>query len=283
MTWSVLRRAVLGQFSPTDSRHHQNPIRDRLVKRRTDVVDNEMRLIYEFDNVKVRVESVPPTKATLADRDAGGGFLNTGLMRVWPCEELLAYYVATSQWLCNKLHAWNDGLRLLELGAGTSGLAGVALAKCATRPVIAVHLTDGNVDCVPALKRNAALNGIANTKAYQLLWSESHAMDHQFDVIVAADCVYETALHEVLLITIRTYLARCSSSVAIIMAPPRGQSLRMFRQRAEEGGWFVVEECQEWEALMRDQAVVDDVVDLDIHRPHVLKLRRAPLSSPPTL
>lgn len=72
------------------------------------------------------------------------GFNNTGNVRIWPSEEILAYYVLSN------LELFRDKT-VLELGGGMSCLAGVMAALyglCNN-----VHLTDGNPNSVYNVER----------------------------------------------------------------------------------------------------------------------------------
>lgn len=79
---------------------------------------------------------VPPS-LTVQDL---AGFDNSGNVRVWPCEELLAYL------LYGPLQQRIRKTRILELGAGMTALAGLVAIALDMGPEI--HLTDGNERCV---------------------------------------------------------------------------------------------------------------------------------------
>ena len=63
---------------------------------------------------------------------------NTGNVRTWPSEEVLAYYLSKKDDVKSK--------SIIELGAGQSGLAGLVYAQRYLDSEIVI--TDGNKDCV---------------------------------------------------------------------------------------------------------------------------------------
>jgi Lysine methyltransferase len=69
------------------------------------------------------------------DRSHLRGFDNTGNIRIWPSEEVLAFY-------CVEQRAQFAQKRVLELAAGMSGLAGLVVAALAD--ATRVMITDGN-------------------------------------------------------------------------------------------------------------------------------------------
>lgn len=72
------------------------------------------------------------------------GFNNTGNVRIWPSEEVLAYYVLSN------LDLFRDKI-VLELGGGMSCLAGIMAALYGF--CNGVHLTDGNPNSVYNVER----------------------------------------------------------------------------------------------------------------------------------
>ena len=76
---------------------------------------------------------------------------NTGNVRDWPSEDILAYY-AIQKGLALEMQT---PLRVLELGAGKSGLIGFAFAAIAKHngfDGLEVIVTDGNTKCVESLR-----------------------------------------------------------------------------------------------------------------------------------
>ena len=84
---------------------------------------------------------------------------NTGNVREWPSEEILAYY------LVQRIQGVDDISRLprrvIELGAGKSGLVGLVSASILKAKGVQdceVIITDGNEKCVETLNKTLALN-----------------------------------------------------------------------------------------------------------------------------
>ncbi len=114
--------------------------------------------------------------------------------RVWECGVVLARYLAAAvpSPLCPPLF----GRHILELGAGT-GIAGIAAAALGA----SVTLTD-IAGALPLLRRNADANARVIAQAGGaarvacLDWREPQAAladNACFDVVIAADCVYNAA------------------------------------------------------------------------------------------
>eukprot|EP00347_Sterkiella_histriomuscorum_P003479 403364139 len=75
---------------------------------------------------------------------------NTGNVRVWPSEEILAYYIYQHKELLNKIMQSD---RIIELGAGQSGLIGFMLSMINKEANnLQIDITDGNSKCVESKK-----------------------------------------------------------------------------------------------------------------------------------
>ena len=100
-------------------------------------------------------------------------------LRLWPAAEVLV------EWALDTLKP----SRVLELGAGL-GLVGLALAR---RPGFRVTLTDGDARVCANLRYNAALNDLGEDVVRQFRW-EDGLWEEPFDVVLAADCLYDPLL-----------------------------------------------------------------------------------------
>eukprot|EP00904_Undaria_pinnatifida_P002540 jgi/Undpi1/12287/HiC_scaffold_5.g01963.m1 len=166
------------------------------------------------------------------------GVDNTGNVRVWPAEQVLLHVL-----LNGPLASSLEGSRVLELGAGKTGLAGLGVAACSG--AAGVVITDGNPDALRNLEACVELNAkksvFGNTKvsARRLMWDsldrdgdtaalcDSHPGG--FDLIIASDCLFFKDFHGDLKYTIETLLA--PNGRAILVQPQRGGTVDLFMRR----------------------------------------------------
>ena len=126
--------------------------------------------------------------------------------RLSPSSEVLAFLMATTP-----LRRLLAGKRVLELGSGLgfTGIACAAWCDCAH-----VRLTDGDPQAVSQISKNVEFNrpsyGSTSVDAAELPWGakeDDPGGDYGLaDVIFAADCVYDCALHTALCQTIKRWL-----------------------------------------------------------------------------
>lgn len=197
------------------------------------------------------------------------GFNNTGNVCVWPAEECLAFY-------CLENRAQFTGLRVLELGGGMTCLAGLLLA--ATSLPKTVHLTDGNRNAVDNLEKVVDRNKDVSVSVGQLRWDDLQAveeMEHSFDRVICADCLFFDSGRESLVAAIRRLLTK--DGVAIIVAPSRGGTFAQFEKSASEV--FKVEVKNNynetiWEA--HENYLEVPGYEEDIHYPRLMTLTNKP-------
>lgn len=104
------------------------------------------------------------------------GFLNTG-KKLWDSSAVLALLVSTSH------NHFIKGKRVIELGAGCFGLAGLAAAMSGACRVL---LTDGNPECVQILQTNIKNNQfLCKVDTMELLWGNN--IEDKFDTVLVAD------------------------------------------------------------------------------------------------
>ena len=126
--------------------------------------------------------------------------------KLCPSAEAMAYHLIDNR---RKF----AGRRVLELGAGALGIAGIALAVASDAAEIV--LTDGDATVVELLRhnvdRNRAKFGATKVKVHKLMWGDFNALwkrrfDRRFDWVIASDCVFNTCHHTPLLATLKRAL-----------------------------------------------------------------------------
>ncbi len=181
----ILRNdAVLARCPPKPSYLRQ--VLAKAVSRATDVGLSDDALCEELAQAVVRDDDTEDAASHVA---LGSVVMRTvdranevGL-RLWPAAEVLV------EWALDTLKP----SRVLELGAGL-GLVGLALAR---RPGFQVTLTDGDARVCANLRYNAALNDLDEDVVRQFRWEEDFEevwKEGPFDVVLAADCLYDPAL-----------------------------------------------------------------------------------------
>lgn len=195
----------------------------------------------------------------------------TGMVCVWPAEQLLLFYL---------LNYYREHLfrrNVLELGGGMTGLCGLGLAAAGV--CASITTTDGHPDCVAnqvtCIRMCQQKNVLRSRISAGILRWTSDDQDGQlralccgtggFDVVIAADCLFFRDCHGDLLGTLRSALR--PGGAAFLLQPRRGPTMDMFLALAEE--WFLVERldcCSEVQALhltyLKSHA---DCYDPDIH------------------
>ncbi|KAK7575811.1 hypothetical protein V9T40_012097 [Parthenolecanium corni] len=181
----------------------------------------ELKVDDGCKSVKIR----HPTASFTIDQLVG--FNNTGNVRVWPSEEVLAY-------LALKNEPFFAGKSVLEVGGGMSCLAGVLLAQHADCQ--SVQLTDGHPNAVQNVARIVEANAPNCAVGCEVLvWSEYRQHRRTYDVILAADCLFFDDSRADLLLLVEAVLR--PTGVVLMVAPRRGQSLQKFVSCARRSGF----------------------------------------------
>ncbi|KAH7293702.1 hypothetical protein KP509_28G037600 [Ceratopteris richardii] len=159
----------------------------------------------------------------------------TGLVGLWPAEEVLTYHcVSNASLFRNK--------RVLELGSGY-GLAGLAIAACTE--AAQVILTDGNPQIVDYLRaninRNRKVFRVDEVDGCLLHWSNDVPAElrYNIDIVIAADCTFFSDMHSALASSVKLLLKRSSESSALFFNPQRDGSLNSFLETARGMGFSV--------------------------------------------
>ncbi|MDB4975936.1 MAG: hypothetical protein JWN48_4277 [Myxococcaceae bacterium] len=122
------------------------------------------------------------------------------------------------------------GKRVLELGAGT-GMPGIVAASLGAQ----VLQIDRNEVALHVCTMNKERNRVANLEVREAEWETFHS-DQPFDLILGADVLYVTTMHERLRAICDAYLA--PGGTVLFSDPLRSQSLPML-ESMEASGWRV--------------------------------------------
>lgn len=154
--------------------------------------------------------------------------LDTVGLSSWQAGYMLAEYIAANT-------DFFENKRCLELGSGV-GLTGIVLAKLAQPARLC--LTDYTPEILNNMKINCGLNDLPDLEVKQLDWEEFNLPTSTPDellpffpeVIMAADCVYDTGLVKNLCAVLKWCLSRPSEtpSVAIIATTLRNPKTFQF-------------------------------------------------------
>lgn len=143
---------------------------------------------------------------------------------LWPAAVALAHEVAARA-------AALPGHRVLELGAGT-GLPGLVAASLGARVV----QTDNHEVALHVCRLNAQGNGVLGIEHRLADWT-TFADQTRYDLILGADVLYATAMHDHLAAIFERSLAK--DGRVLLADPLRTTSLPLL-QRMEAQGWRVV-------------------------------------------
>lgn len=228
---------------------------------------------YESQGCRVLVCHV----AEAVSPRALAGFNNTGNVRVWSSEEVLAHYCLRQG------PALFGGRSVLELGGGMTCLAGLMVAK-STNPS-KVYLSDGNSAAVANVKRIVTRNEMRTEVTCGVLrWHESSkwvSVNGTYDLILCADCLFFDEARPALASAIKCLLRPGGS--ALVMAPRRGGTFDQFVEAAGARGLLcsVARRYDEavWsshESLLQAHLHGGPFYDEDLHYPLLLVLRKSP-------
>lgn len=167
----------------------------------------------------------------------------TGLLRLYPSEEVLAAYMLVE---AERFR----GKAVIEIGAGFCGLAGLIFAKNAPFEAPDVCLSDGSHEVLRLVEQHIAANGLqGRVRSKFLMWDRTsdYAGEEErfgFDFVVLSDCLYLGSIHLDLLNAIYHLLKEEEGATCIIISPPRYKSMDAFLAKAAASGRFSVSKSQ---------------------------------------
>jgi predicted nicotinamide N-methyase len=152
-----------------------------------------------------------------ADGDAPYGLL------LWESAVALAYELEHRPELVS-------GRRVLELGAGV-GLPGLVARRLGAR----VHQTDNSEHALRLAARNERENGLSGVERFLADWTHWTRADH-YDVIIGADILYETEMHNALASIVETNIA--PRGTVLLADPGRPQAIAFLSKLEDKGARF---------------------------------------------
>uniref|UniRef100_A0A3B5BI19 Calmodulin-lysine N-methyltransferase n=1 Tax=Stegastes partitus TaxID=144197 RepID=A0A3B5BI19_9TELE len=170
---------------------------------------------------------------------------------VWPSEEVMAHYCL------RKRHMFKGAV--CELGGGMTCLGGLMVAICAD--VKEVLLSDGNEKSIQSILSSSSLPLFLSISPSRVVrWDcelDISALEGHFDVVMCADCLFLDQYRASLVDAIRRLLK--ANGMALVFAPLRGETLRLFCQLAQQAGLSVSQhqqyDAQVWDVHLKVRSV----------------------------
>ncbi|KAJ8604770.1 hypothetical protein CTAYLR_001010 [Chrysophaeum taylorii] len=174
------------------------------------------------DVVVVRIDTLRVGQPSTRDGDVCPEFTAS---RLWPAAYDLARFLEAHLDLVR-------GARVLELGAGT-GFVGISAAKLGAARVVLTDLPEN----LPRLRHNLRLNGLDPDAAIPLDWTSSTVFleeEVEFDLVLAADCVFWPSLFDPLL---ATFAAIAGGPTVLLAVTHRLDRTKRFFDSLAAKGW----------------------------------------------
>lgn len=232
--------------------------------------------------------NIPHLKVTLTSNKLSAaelmGFNNTGNIRIWPSSECLTRFCLENPDLLKDK-------RVLELGGGMLSPVGL-LTGLYCRPS-SVYLSDGNSNSVENIERVLDLNDLNRTfyRSHLVRWDREETYlnlikeGEKFQVLLISDCLFFEEGRPQLVQAIDKLLLSPTTQdgdkgIALIMAPPRGQSFNLFHDLLISQNYrekFKVEILKDYSSKItsfRKSLENNPKYDSNLHYPHLIKVTK---------
>ncbi|XP_039994580.1 calmodulin-lysine N-methyltransferase isoform X2 [Xiphias gladius] len=274
----------------------------------------EYRSVYFPEYSALLRDSLGPLRVN----EVLNSFDNTGNVCVWPSEEAMAHYclqkhhmfkgavcelgggmTCLAGLMFQKTHSclMDSGVYLTLLPSFQAELMipvsweascpqwTATVAICAD--VKEVLLSDGNEKSIQNVRRLVERNrqagkfGSTHVSARVVRWdceSDISALEGHFDIVMCADCLFLDQYRASLVDAIRRLLQ--PNGMALVFAPLRGETLRLFCQLAQQARLCVSQhqqyDAQVWDVHLKMQREGKEAYDENIHYPLLITLTKGP-------
>jgi len=252
-------------------------------------LDNE-RIYYKLSDFQTQITiKLPQASVSVEEaQDLNKNLVDSTGIKLWPAEEIMAYYVSKN------IENFKSK-RVIELGAGYSGLASIVLAAYMIKAGLQIDLTitDGLDICAERIKENIIENPVlkghfdiqyeneelskatserlGKIHAKKLVWAFDIKTEEKFDIILLSDCLFFKKFHNELEATLFELLNDNPDSYCLFANPMRGDSTKLFFELAQKR--FVVSELErddflntEIEKLKSQQDYNADTDDIKLYK-----------------
>ncbi|KAF8825665.1 hypothetical protein HHX47_DHR6000171 [Lentinula edodes] len=205
-------------------------------------------------NLKKSKDSALNVTLYTPDTDASNWSLHAS--SIWASSQYLVDYIDDLHLESHIAAISQEKVRLLELGAG-AGLPGIVIAKSHPDSVLVTVSDYPDENIIQTLSENIEINRVSSNccaKAYAwgtdsgelLLAQPSNQIPRLFDVVIAADTLWNSDLHTVFIDSLKRTLRKASGSrVHIVAGLHTGRyTLQSFLDAASQSG-FDIESVEE--------------------------------------